>query len=289
MVATHQSRQANQLGKENMNLQPKRVTLSDEPITKKQFQDMMADFGQVRASTVRMEIFLKEHITTHQRGNQNTKKKPQYQASQNHVAGLAATQNGKKRFSSKQKAQELKKTFPTKYDSDSSSAEEQQQEQHFAKLAFAIQPMLEFNRIAYGLKLSPNQIGIKRTKLNSADQGIFPLSPAVASSEGNMQGNMHSINYGYDVVGSVIISPASDVSSCSSLVDHAECIIIGEPPITGKIANFQRSSYVERTHDSNGNPIPALESCTDEYDQPPPLMDSGDIDGNDGNQPPPPP
>ncbi len=71
-----------------MDQQPIHVTSLDEPVTKKQFQDMLADVVKLCAfvmRNVRMETFLKEHIPiTHQRGNQNpehqnTRTKPQFQ------------------------------------------------------------------------------------------------------------------------------------------------------------------------------------------------------------------
>jgi hypothetical protein len=61
-VATHQSRQVNLFGKENINQQPKRITSPDHPITKKLWQDEMADIGQMCTSMLSITTFIKEHI-----------------------------------------------------------------------------------------------------------------------------------------------------------------------------------------------------------------------------------
>ncbi len=46
---------------------------------------------------------------------------------------------------------------------------------------------------------------------------------------------MRLINIGYNVDGSVMYTPASNTSSCSSLLAHAERILLGEQPVIEKI------------------------------------------------------
>ncbi len=82
-------------GKENMNQQPNRITSPDHPITKKRWQDEMADIGQMCTSMLSMTTFIKEHIpqikspNDQNPTNQNARKKFQPQGSLPHVAGLA--------------------------------------------------------------------------------------------------------------------------------------------------------------------------------------------------------
>jgi hypothetical protein len=111
-----------------------------------------------------------------QNKNPNSRKKLQHQASQAHIAGLAVDK--KKRLSCNQKAKQLANAFPTSYYSDSD-------QQHFAMFTSLLQcNMPEFHRVAYGLKRSPCQIGIKRTKLMHSDHVFLSPRPAVASRRG---------------------------------------------------------------------------------------------------------
>ena len=62
MIAMQQPRQVNQHGKENMNPQPKRNVSLDDPMNKKQFQDMMSEIGQILSSILLVDNYIKEHI-----------------------------------------------------------------------------------------------------------------------------------------------------------------------------------------------------------------------------------
>ncbi len=144
-------------------------------------------------------------------------------------------------------------------------------------------PFPTFNRVAYGLKLSPNQIGTKRAKLTVSDHGIFPLSPAAGDCALDKYGTRRWCINGYHSSIKYIIMPIS----CGSCETHTYW------RTTWHRADWKFSaSDLCQTHSWQwrwivGDPIPALESCTDEDDQPPPLMESGDGDENDGNKPPP--
>ncbi len=78
-----------------MNQQPKCITSTDHPITKKLWQDEMEDVGQMFTSMLSMTTFIKEHIPQIKLPNdlnptnQNSREKLQHQGSQPHVAGLA--------------------------------------------------------------------------------------------------------------------------------------------------------------------------------------------------------
>jgi hypothetical protein len=114
----------------------------DDYVTRKQFQEMMSKIGQMQSSMLRMETAIKEHITCGpQRQNQNrtnfSKKFVQNPTAggTGHVAGLAVTKG--KKLSCKQKVKMLPNAFPTSYDSDPSSPEEQQHTIH-AQLAIVM-------------------------------------------------------------------------------------------------------------------------------------------------------
>jgi hypothetical protein len=63
---------------------------------------------------------------------------------------------------------------------------------------------------------------------------------------------VRSINMGRDVDVSMVTTPVSNISSCPSLVAHAKRILTGEQHGIEQIENFQRPTYVKRTHDSDG-------------------------------------
>ena len=217
----------------------------EDTITAKQFKDLSAEVGQIRAAMLRMEAFL----TKLQR--QEFRKK-----NTNHAAHIAISKQSKQKTTNKQKVRAITTSFHAGYDSEDSSTE-----QHTAALAMTMEPIPTFMPVAYGTQNSPldsiskpasftNPIGF-----TNPDHGLFIPRPVIVQE------------------GAGDIVDEAPVSVESILFEHAQRLLRGEPADIMDSQNIEQVNHIQaptlagRQYDSDGDTIPELISSDDEQNE----------------------